>query len=449
MIYLCSTETMLNRNKKSQIILENVSVVYNQGQSNEVRSLENVYLKLYPQEYVIIFGPSGCGKSTLLYSIAGLQKPTQGKVVIDDNEIYALDKKDMVAFHRKKIGLIFQAFYLIVSLNVIDNICLPRTASGENTRKRKKFAKTLLERFGILNQERKMPGELSGGQKQRVSIARALANNPDIILADEPVGNLDSVSSHNVMQILEELNQKDKKTVILVTHDPSHLKYGDRVIYLKDGKIIKEEIIKKKLSVKDVKIEEISVSEKIPQDLKMLIRAFRDLSLSQTNILLVPFKAQQLFSHVILTKTHEHIDRANKNLEELLFDRCSTKEFIENLDADLEKGGAGWDKRMAEKFAMRVETILKQAKQIDLMKPKESSSGIVYYLAKTFGLKLTNEQIMRFNDLLVLRLKNKLSIKEIQKGIDISFSDGGVGLDKRISMKISQEVEMLLLLNYG
>ncbi len=440
---------MLNKTKKPQIILENVSVVYNQGQSNEVRSLENANLKLYPQEYVIIFGPSGCGKSTLLYSIAGLQKPTQGKVTIESSEIYALNKKDMVVFHRKKIGLIFQAFYLIASLDVMDNICLPKTASGESLRKRKKFAKVLLERFGILNQERKMPGELSGGQKQRVSIARALANDPDIILADEPVGNLDSVSSHNVMQILEELNRKDKKTIILVTHDPSHLKYGDRVIYLKDGKIIKEEIIKKKLSAKDAKIQEISVDEKIPQDLKMLIRAFRDLSSSQANVLLIPFKAQQLFSHILLTKTHEHIDRANKNLEELLFDRCSADEFIENLDADLEEGGAGWDRRMAEKFAMRAETILKQVKRIDLMKPEESSSGIVYYLAKTFGLKLTNKQIRRLNDLLLLRLKNRISIKEVQKGIDIPFSGGGVGLDKRTSMKIAQEVEILLLLNYG
>lgn len=440
---------MINKNKDPLISLDNVSVIYNENQPNEVRSLENANLKLYPQEYVIIFGPSGCGKSTLLYTMAGLQAPTQGKVVIDEKEIYALKKNAMVEFHRRKIGMVFQAFYLIPSLNVIDNICLPRTASGEGSRKRKPHAKELLKRFGILNQQKKMPSELSGGQKQRVSIARSISNDPDIILADEPVGNLDSVSSHNVMKILDELNKKDKKMIILVTHDPSHLRYGDRVIYLKDGKIIKEEIVEKKISPTDAKIEEINVSEKISPDLKMLMRAFKDLSLSQVGVLLAPFKAQQLFSHIFLSRTHEQVDRANKNLEELLFDRFSLNEFIENLDAGIDEGGAGWDRRTAQKFALRAKSILVAAKKIDLMKPDLSALEMIRYLAEMFKFELTKEQVRRMKDLFILRMQNKISVEEIQEGVDIPFSEGGVGLDKRTSMKIAREVEILLLLNYG
>lgn len=440
---------MPDQNKKPLITLEDVSVIYNQDQDNEVRSLENANLKLYPEEYIIIFGPSGCGKSTLLYTISGLQKPTKGKVVIENSEIYALPKHKMVEIHRRKIGMIFQAFYLIPSLNVTDNISLPKTAGGEKTKERKKATRILLKRFGILNQEKKMPSELSGGQKQRVSIARSLANDPDIILADEPVGNLDSVSSHNVMKILDELNKKDKKTVILVTHDPSHLRYGDRIIHLKDGKIIKEEIVKKRISPKDLKTQEIDVTEKIPPDLKMLMRAFKDFSPSQIGILLAPFKAQQLFTHIYLSKTHEQVDRTTKNLESLLLKRFENSEFIENLDANLDEGGAGWDKRDAKNFALQATQILKVSRKIDLIKPKTSSQTIAHHLSSIFKLKLSKEQKRRLLKLLILRLKNKVSIEEVVQGLDISLSKGGIGLDKRTSKKLSQEIEILLLLNYG
>ena len=221
------------------------------------------------------------------------------------------------------------------------------------------------------------------------------------------------------------------------------------MIYLKDGKIIKEEIVEKKISPDDAKIEEINVSEKISPDLKMLMRAFKDLSLSQVGVLLAPFKAQQLFSHIFLSRTHEQVDRANKNLEELLFDRFSLNEFIENLDAGIDEGGAGWDRRTAEKFARRAKSILIASKKIDLMKPDLSALGIIRYLADMFKFELTKEQVRRMKDLFILRMKNKISVEEIQEGLDVPFSEGGVGIDKRTSMKIAREAEILLLLNYG
>lgn len=440
---------MLDRTKKPQIVIEDVSVIYNQGQSNEVRSIENASLTLYPQEYVILFGPSGCGKSTLLYTIAGLQKPTNGKVVIDENDIYALKKRDMVEFHRNKIGMVFQAFYLIPSLNVIDNVCLPKTASGAGPRERKEYGEALLKRFGILNQSTKMPSELSGGQKQRVSISRSIVNNPEIILADEPVGNLDSVSSHNVMKILQELNERDKKTIILVTHDPSHLRYGDRVIYLKDGKIIKEEIVKKKISPDDELQKEIEVKEKISPDLKMLMRAFKDLTISQVSVLMAPFKAQQLLSHILLSMTYEQISRTNKLLEEVFYGRKSFEEFLEMVDKDLDQGGAGWDRRLAESFTKEMAEIVTVGRLIDFDNATSTVDNLTAHMIKKFNINPSEVQKKKMQDIFELRLNNKFDVAKVFVALDYPIKDGGADFDKRTAGKISRELEILLLMRYG
>lgn len=440
---------MIDKTQGPLIKVEDVDVIYNEGESNEVRSLLDVNLKLYPQEYVIIFGPSGCGKSTLLYTLAGLQKPSKGKVLIGAQDVYGLNEKEKVDFHRRKIGLIFQAFYLIPSLNVLDNVCLPKTAAGAHIKKRKEGAQILLNRFGIANQARKMPGELSGGQKQRVSIARSLANNPDIILADEPVGNLDSISKHNVMKILDDLNKKDKKMIILVTHDASHLRYGDRILYLRDGKIVKEEIVKNKQNPEEQMPEEIDTAEKLAPDLKMLMRAFQDLSLSQIGVLLAPFKAQQLFSHIMLSKTYEQIDRTNKGLEDLLLSKVSYDEFVKRLDAGLADEGAGWDKRNAEKFGKHAMALITTKRKVDQKKPDESAKAILDHLVEHFSLKMSPEQGKRAKILLSLRIKNKISIAEIQKGLDLPLRSGGAGFDKRTAKKMAREIEIVLLLNYG
>lgn len=440
---------MVDKTKKPQVVLDRVSVVYNQGQSNEVRSLESASLKLYPQEYVIIYGPSGCGKSTLLYTIAGLQRPTTGRVSIDESEIYELKKSDMVEFHRRKIGMVFQAFYLIPSLNVFDNVCLPKTASGDGAKDRREVAEVLLKRFGILNQSKKMPSELSGGQKQRVSIARSLANNPDIILADEPVGNLDSVSAHNVMKILQELNEKDKKMIILVTHDPAHLRFGDRVIYLKDGKIIKEEIVKKRISPDDELPKEIEVKEKISPDLKMLMRAFKDLTLSQVGVLMAPFKAQQLLSHILLSMTFEQMDRTTKALEEIFYARKSFDDLVEKLDNSLNRGGAGWDKRLAQSFSGEVRQIIKEGRKIDFDDAIGTTDRLFMYLLTKFRLTLTPTQKQRMKEIISERIKNKYSVEKVLIMIDLPMNEGGVGLDKRTASKIAREFEILLLMRYG
>src|SRR3990172_3399673 len=192
------------------IDIRNLQVIYNKGKSNEVRSLEDINVKIFPQEYVTIYGPSGCGKSTLLYTISGLQSATFGEVFVEGKDIAKISKKEMVELHQTGIGMIFQAFYLISSIKILDNVCLPKIFRGEDMVVRRQEGMKLLRRFGIAEQSAKFPNELSGGQKQRVAIARSLINNPQKILGDEPVGNLDSESAINVLQILKELNEIDK-----------------------------------------------------------------------------------------------------------------------------------------------------------------------------------------------------------------------------------------------
>ncbi len=437
-----------------------LNVFYNQGRTNEIKALENINLEINRNEYVIIFGPSGCGKSTLLYSIAGLQKPTGGAIEVDGENIGAYDKKKTVEYHRQKIGLIFQAFYLIPSLNILDNVGLPKVFQSEDEDGIEKRSLELLERFSITDQAKKLPAALSGGQKQRVSIARSLINNPDIILADEPVGNLDSKSAHNVMQILQELNQVDKKTVILVTHDPAHIQYGDKIIRMKDGKIVEIEVVKKKIEPAEsyifkegkvkTELEEKLVREKyVPNDLKQLMRAFENLSLSQIGAMMVPFKAEQLFSHIFFSMTNEQIMSAKEKLRDFLYARIDFEELRESLDLDSEKGGSGWDKRVMEKFTKRIDIIMETAKKINFLEVEKTSNELAQYAVESFAVKIDEEKKKKLAGVILDRLKNKIGIVEMKTILDMDEDEGGLGLDKRTSGKISREIEILLLIRYS
>jgi putative ABC transport system ATP-binding protein len=221
------------------IEVKKLNVVYFPGKSNEVHALKDITLDIYPGEFIIFFGPSGCGKSTLLYSISGLETNVSGDVIVKGQNLPAMTKKQREVFHQKTIGMVFQAFYLIPSLSVLQNVSLPQMALNASRTTRDERALKLMERFGIAAQAGKLPQELSGGQQQRVALCRSIINDPEILFADEPVGNLDSKSSEEVMKLLRELNDRDKKTVILVTHDPSHLHNAHRVFYMRDGQIVR------------------------------------------------------------------------------------------------------------------------------------------------------------------------------------------------------------------
>ncbi|MBI4979928.1 ABC transporter ATP-binding protein [Candidatus Woesearchaeota archaeon] len=201
--------------------------------------LRGINLDIYRGEFVAILGPSGSGKSTLMNQVGLLDVPSQGKITIDDVDISTLEESDLAQLRGKKIGFVFQQFNLIPALTALENVILPTIFQNLNPEERDKRARELLALVGLADRMTHRPNELSGGQQQRVAIARALVNNPEIILADEPTGNLDTKSGEQVIKLLEELHQKEGKTVILVTHDIDKAQHAERIIYLKDGEVEK------------------------------------------------------------------------------------------------------------------------------------------------------------------------------------------------------------------
>lgn len=223
----------------SIINLEGLEKVYRTKEIETV-ALENVNLSIEKGEFVSIMGPSGCGKSTLLNIIGLLDKATKGKVSILDTDVTSLNDKELSHFRNANIGFVFQSFHLIPSLNVSDNVVLPllyRKDIGSKLRKEK--IDSVLERLGLGHRKRHFPSQLSGGQCQRVAIARAIIGDPEIILADEPTGNLDSKMGTEVMDLLHSLNKEDGRTIVMVTHNEEQARQTDRIIHFLDGRRIK------------------------------------------------------------------------------------------------------------------------------------------------------------------------------------------------------------------
>jgi len=218
------------------IELKDVCKYFGEGEAR-VKAVCDVNLNIKKSEIIAIMGPSGSGKSTLLYILGCLDRPSKGKIIIDGTDISKLDDNELAKIRREKIGFIFQFFYLLPSLTALKNVELPMTFNGKKNKEAR--AKELLRMVGLESRMSHRPNQLSGGESQRVAIARSLANDPQIILADEPTGNLDSKSGKEVMEILEKLNKERGVTIILVTHDSSIARHAERIIRLRDGKIIK------------------------------------------------------------------------------------------------------------------------------------------------------------------------------------------------------------------
>ncbi len=202
----------------------------------ETQALENVNIEVKKGEFVSIMGPSGCGKSTLLNIIGLLDEPTAGTVEIAGCDTTGMKDKEMAEFRNRTLGFVFQSFHLINSLNVIDNVELPLLYRGVKRSERRRLAKEMLERVGLSHRMYHMPSQLSGGQCQRVAIARAIIGNPEIILADEPTGNLDSKMGAEIMEILHKLNKEDGRTIVMVTHNEEQAKQTSRTIRFFDGR---------------------------------------------------------------------------------------------------------------------------------------------------------------------------------------------------------------------
>ncbi|MGL5750846.1 MAG: ABC transporter ATP-binding protein [Paraclostridium sp.] len=218
----------------------NLKKYYGKGE-NLVKAIDNTDIDIKEGEFVAIVGKSGSGKSTLLHMIGGLDNPTDGKVYINNKDIFSLKEEELALFRRRNIGFIFQSFNLIPSLNVWENITLPIGLDGKDLNK--SFVNDIVKSLGLESKVEVLPNTLSGGQQQRVAIARALASRPSIVLADEPTGNLDSKTSDEVMTLLKTMIKKYNQTLVMITHDEAIAQMADRVIYIEDGKVVKGGVI--------------------------------------------------------------------------------------------------------------------------------------------------------------------------------------------------------------
>ncbi len=226
----------------TQTVLEakDVYKIYDMGKV-QVHALSGVSLKINKGDYISIMGPSGSGKTTLLDVLSALLRPTKGEILISGKPISKMDDNELARVRGKTIGFVFQTFNLIQRMTALENVMLPLWFQGVKPAGREERAGKILERVGLGDRVTHRPTELSGGQRQRVAIARALAVDPDVIVADEPTGNLDSVSGDQILKLIDDLNKKEGKTVLMVTHEKSIGKHAHRIIHLKDGKIVKNE----------------------------------------------------------------------------------------------------------------------------------------------------------------------------------------------------------------
>lgn len=221
--------------------IDHLSKIYGKGES-AVKALDDVSFSVRKGEFVAIIGPSGSGKSTLLHMLGGVDRPTSGKVLVEDTDMYNLDETQLAIFRRRQIGLIYQFFNLIPVLTVEENITLPLLLDDQKVDK--KQLDGLVKTLDLQHRLNHLPNQLSGGQQQRVSIGRALISNPAIMLADEPTGNLDSKNSSEIIDLLQMLNKTYHQTLIVITHDERIALQADRVISIEDGRIAKDEVIR-------------------------------------------------------------------------------------------------------------------------------------------------------------------------------------------------------------
>ncbi|MDD3498239.1 MAG: ABC transporter ATP-binding protein [Candidatus Moranbacteria bacterium] len=430
------------------IELQSVNFIYNKGKDNAYQALYDINLKIKKNDFLIIFGPSGCGKSSLLNVISGLEYPDEGEVFVLDKKRSEMTKKDQVQFHRKTIGMIFQAYNLIPTLNVLDNVAIPQIFINKRKKEREARAMELLDKFGIKEYAERIPTELSGGQQQRIGIARTLINDQPIILADEPVGNLDSKSATNVMHILNRLNTEENKTIIMVSHNPENIIWGNHIIYMKDGRIEKEEF-------RDIKGDITEVNKMKQQDItdiEALLRNFQGLTKEQIRMMIAPMKAKILARAAIFDLEEDQHKKLEDGIRQRILNTINPKEFFDILDRPEERGGVELNARTAHKISEKVEEIIKIARisgDREKFSDDERASIVSKYISNQDGVSIQPD---KFNNLRVLiknRLNSEINRKEFSELLDKDKEDGGAGLNKQTAKKIAKHIDLILMISYG
>lgn len=428
---------------KPLITARNLEITYNQGKSNEFVALQDVNTDIYEGEYVILFGASGSGKSTLMYSIQGSLPPSAGKLLIRGDDIYAYPPGERVYFQRHVMGIIFQSFNLIPSLTVLDNVALPQIFSNVDQPTRERRAQSLLERFGVGMVSHKIPATLSGGQQQRVSVARSMVNDPEILLADEPTGNLDSISSQQVMDKIDEINSFDQRTIIMVSHNAAHLQYAHRVYYLVDGRIVREVANPQRKQIKPV-----AEGETIVTELEQLARLFPYDSVDTLRV-------KSLTNYLTQEYSFDQLERLEKAIKLLIKGKIHKDHFIKMLAKRYEDGGADIDRAVAERMAKETLHIMKQADDIRRFRNSNKMDAAFFiqhkfaerlkeHLLEGHGIRLTKKGETYLSETIADRVSGMLSGEDFHEELEKAESRKGLGLKTHVADEISRYLEKLI-----
>ena len=419
-------------------------ITYNKGKSNEFKALQDVNVEIYPREYIILFGPSGCGKSTLLYTMLGGIPPSDGHMFVQNEDIYAYSPEELNRYQQTTIGIVYQQFNLISSLSVIDNVALPMLFLGIQPTERLARAAQLLRRFGVPERvENKLPVEMSGGQQQRVAVARALINDPEILLADEPVGNLDSISAEHVMDSFQEINERDRKTVILVTHDAKYLPYAHRVFYMRDGKLRRIVVNPQKEQVKRTKPGETIVTE-IEQLARMYPYAEP-----------VELKVKSVVNFVTQSIGFSQVQRLEEAILYVLKGTMNEQMFTEFLEKPYLMGGVGIHKEEVPAITKRVFHLLRYSLDVQRFRSEVNADDafihqqkfverLMMYLKEEIGFQATQEQILTLREAVTDRVGGIIDAVQFAQRLILTKELGGASFDDRTADKIAVHMEKLI-----
>lgn len=429
---------------KVDIHIDDLVITYNKGKANEFNALQHVNAEIYPREYIILFGPSGCGKSTLLYTMLGGIPPEGGHMWIKGEDIYAYTPQEMNEFQQNVIGIVYQSFNLIMSISVLDNVALPRLFLNRPPAERNPRASELLRRFGIPERlEDKLPMMMSGGQQQRVAVARALVNDPEILLADEPVGNLDSISSHHVMESFREVNEIDRKTFILVTHNAAHLPYAHRVFYMRDGVLRRIAVNPEKRQIKRVKPGETIVTE-----IEQLIRLWPYLEP-------IELKVKSVINFATQEIGFTEIERLEKWMLEVLKGTLDEHMFFEFLTRPYMSGGLGMGDEKAKIMVKRVFDLLGHSRDVQKFRELRDQDGrfiqqqkyvdrLIEYIEEEVGVRPTGAQLGILKQMIGERAGGIINIQEFEERLILPFEMGGVAFKEREGYQIARYLEKLI-----
>ena len=425
------------------IKLKDVSLWYEKGKPIEVKALKNITIDIIKGDYVAFFGPSGCGKTTMLYAISGIDRFQEGAIEINKRDISSLSNQELAIFRQTGIGIVFQQFNLVPSLTVLKNVALPMLFVGISSEKADVEARKLLERLSLTEYADRYPFELSGGQQQRVGIARALANDPPIIIADEPLGNLDSVNAKKVLEFLKELNEKDGRTIIMVTHEAWSLRDVKTIYHMKDGTITEVEHVTRETVAQ-------SISNRLNKQLS---------TLDKDNLPKDIPNKEQMYAHLLANfllrgYSQDEINRFELQVIERLFSRIDKNEFYKQINKSYKEGGVGLWKKKAERVTDYLEEIIGKRKDlegicVEIEKNPEISifdeiHNIRDWLVEGYTGELNSSQITSLDQVISDRIRNFITREQVVELLDLSSNKFGVGLSFRASQILAEKFELIL-----